>query len=470
MVLKGLGGSSSGLLAKNAYIVLRRVYFDVILKKGMKLLMKIVILTAGTFGDVKPNVALAVGLKKAGHDVRIVTSMDGKDYITQHDIDYFSTSFSIKDLSSTNEAKRIMSAGDKTMNRFMDMKSYLNIFIEKLFQKGIEGCAGYDMIIPAGFGLHVGYHVGEALNIPVIPVLYQPQTMTSDLPLCFFPPLHLGYPLTGLYNKFSYELSDDFLTFALKGVVNKCRKSVGLSEIKHYKFHKTLREKHLPIIYGISSLMLPKPSDYGKHLHFTGYFFLEEDKYYQPSQELEDFLKEGSKPVHIGFGSITMKNPDQLEYSILKALEKCKRRAVILTGWGGLKFDTKNDNIFVTQALPHDWLFPRMAANVHHGGAGTVATSIRAGVPTITVPYTMDLPFFSRIAYEAGVAVKPIRPKNLTSDTLAAAIIKATTDKRLIYRAKVLGAKMMQEDGVGNAVAVINRYLSKKNFRTDYFS
>lgn len=432
--------------------------------------MKICFLTAGTFGDVKPNVALAVGLKKAGHDVRFISSTDAKDYIIEKGLEYYSADFSIKDLSQEDDAKRIMDSGDKTKNHFLDMKTYLNHFIEKLFMKGIEGGKGCDLLIPAGFGIHVGYHVGEALGVPVIPIIFQPQSMTAQYPLCFFPPLPFGKKIQGVYNKLTYELSDDFLLFAIKKTLNECREKVGLGKGSHMKFHKTLRENHAPIIYAISELVLPKPSDYPDYLHFTGYYFLDGDMEYNASQDLLDFLEDGEKPIHIGFGSITMKNPDSLRDIILEALDLCHRRAVILTGWGGLQINEKRNNIYVAKSLPHDWLFPKMAAIVQHSGGGTTFTNIRSGVPAIPVPFTMDCPFWGRVAYNAGVSVQPLNPKNMTAKILADAINVATTDQKLIERAKVLGERMMQEDGVQNAVAIINHYLENYKFKIYYFT
>ncbi len=234
--------------------------------------MKIAILTVGTFGDAKPNVALSIGLKNSGHDVRIVSSTDSMQYITEHGIDYYSTGFSMKELSSGHDAKKIMEAGEKTKNRFMNMKSYLNNFIESLFMKGLEGCAGYDLIISAGFGVHVGYHVGEALGIPVIPVIYQPQSMTEAYPLCFFKPLPLGKTLSGMYNKLTYESSDVFLKLALKKTLNKCRVKAGLEAGKNIDkilIKKDLQGDRDPVRGGVGPLFRPGRRDHRHQAHHS---------------------------------------------------------------------------------------------------------------------------------------------------------------------------------------------------------
>ena len=104
----------------------------------------------------------------------------------------------------------------------------------------------------------------------------------------------------------------------------------------------------------------------------------------------------GEPPVYIGFGSMAGRNPEQLAMLILEALAKSGQRGLLLTGWGGLRPELVPDNVFVLDSAPHSWLFPRMAAVVHHGGAGTTAEGLRAGVPTVIVPFAFDQPFWGR--------------------------------------------------------------------------
>jgi UDP:flavonoid glycosyltransferase YjiC (YdhE family) len=130
---------------------------------------------------------------------------------------------------------------------------------------------------------------------------------------------------------------------------------------------------------------------------------------------------------------------------------------VITTGWGGLSQSDFPDEVFVTEAVPHDWLFPRMAAVVHHGGAGTTGAGLRAGVPSIVTPATNDQPLWARRVKALGAGPAPILRKRLTASRLAHAIHVAVTDESIRKRAAELGEKIRAEDGVGQAIRVFNQ-------------
>jgi sterol 3beta-glucosyltransferase len=144
---------------------------------------------------------------------------------------------------------------------------------------------------------------------------------------------------------------------------------------------------------------------------------------------------------------------------VARALAMTSCRAIVLTGWGGLQPSELPREIFSVDWVPFDWLFPRMAAVVHHGGAGTTAASLRAGKPTIIVPFFLDQFFWGKRVFELGAGPRPIRRKRLDADTLAAAIRTATSDPNMQLRAGELGARIRAEDGVRRAVATFERHL-----------
>ena len=144
--------------------------------------------------------------------------------------------------------------------------------------------------------------------------------------------------------------------------------------------------------------------------------------------------------------------------SILEALAKSGQRGLLLTGWGGLRAELVPDNVFVVDSAPHSWLFPRMAAVVHHGGAGTTAEGLRAGVPAVIVPFVFDQPFWGARIKALGLGPDPIPQKKLTADRLAHAIRIAVTDPGMKQRANSCGEAIRAEDGIGNAVKIIQRY------------
>jgi UDP:flavonoid glycosyltransferase YjiC (YdhE family) len=126
---------------------------------------------------------------------------------------------------------------------------------------------------------------------------------------------------------------------------------------------------------------------------------------------------------------------------------------VLASGWGGLSGEegAQSDQIFFLRHAPHDWLFPRMSAAVHHGGAGTTAAAVRAGIPSVIVPFYGDQPFWARCLNRQGVAPPAVARKTMTADTLASAITDVQYPA-MIQRAAALGSAVRAEDGIGEAV------------------
>jgi sterol 3beta-glucosyltransferase len=186
----------------------------------------------------------------------------------------------------------------------------------------------------------------------------------------------------------------------------------------------------------------------------TGFWFLPAPGW-RPPPRLAAFLESGPPPVYVGFGSMVSAEAARAGRAAVAALRRCGRRGVLATGWGGLEADGWGDDMCAIDAAPHDWLFPQMAAVVHHGGAGTVAAALRAGVPQVGVPSWGDQIFWARRAAALGVGPPPLPRTRLRADSLAAALERALDDPRTRRRAAALAAIIAGEDGVGRAVAAI---------------
>ena len=156
---------------------------------------------------------------------------------------------------------------------------------------------------------------------------------------------------------------------------------------------------------------------------------------------------------------MTNREPAELAQEVVRALAMTRQRAIVLTGWGGLSPQELPKDIFAIDWVPFDWLLPRVSAAVHHGGAGTTAASLRAGVPTIIVPFFLDQFYWGKRVFELGAGPRPILRKSLKADALAAALRVATSDPGMRDRAAKLGQRIRAEDGVARAVATFNRHL-----------
>jgi UDP:flavonoid glycosyltransferase YjiC (YdhE family) len=221
--------------------------------------------------------------------------------------------------------------------------------------------------------------------------------------------------------------------------------------------YKSKATRGLPILYGFSPSVIPVPSDWDDNIHVTGYWFVDEADDWTPPPALVDFLESGAPPVYIGFGSLSNRNPEETADLVIRALKLTNQRAILLSGWGGLHKTDLPESIFMINSIPHSWLFPRVAAVVHHGGASTTAAGLRAGVPSVIVPFYGDQPFWGRRIAELGVGQNPIPRAKLTSERLASAIQQAVTDKGMHERAAILGEKIRAEDGIARAAEVIQQ-------------
>ncbi|MEW5956997.1 MAG: glycosyltransferase, partial [Chloroflexota bacterium] len=224
-------------------------------------------------------------------------------------------------------------------------------------------------------------------------------------------------------------------------------------------FGEWLKQRQL-CLYGFSPNVVPKPSEWDDEVHITGYWFLEKPDDWQPSTDLLDFLESGSPPIFVGFGSMTNRNPEAVTDMVVKALTRSGQRGLLLTGWGGLSNADLPDNIFTIEFAPFDWLFPRMAAVIHHGGAGTTAAGLRAGVPTIIVPFFGDQHLWAWRVAQLRAGPRPIPRKQLSAERLAAAIKETNDSKEIRSCVATLGQRIRSEDGVAEAVRVLNHHLA----------
>jgi UDP:flavonoid glycosyltransferase YjiC (YdhE family) len=210
------------------------------------------------------------------------------------------------------------------------------------------------------------------------------------------------------------------------------------------------------VLYGFSPAVIAKPPDWGPRIHVTGYWFLDAAAAWRPPADLVAFLDEDPPPVYVGFGSMVNREPEATTALVLEALRQAQVRAVLVSGWGGLSPGDLPPTVYMLEAIPHAWLFPRVAAVVHHGGAGTTAAGLRAGVPSLIVPFFGDQFFWGARVAALGVGPPPIPRKELTVARLAQALQEVRGDEAMRRRAAMLGATIRSEDGVARAVEVIS--------------
>lgn len=375
--------------------------------------MNIFIVTLGSRGDVQPYVALGKGLKEAGHTVTLCTSFSFKSFIEEHGLRYgylndefikFINSEKGRDaIENTTSILEWIKTSRKLMRLVEPMQQMMLNDIWNSAQK-----ANPDLIIfhPKAYG---GPHFAEKLSIPAIMAVPFPiYVPTKEFSCMGFPNLNLG----GWYNKMTYKIILKLSKLMSDKYIKELRKLHNLPPLpRNIDFLHTITGEHIPVLHCFSKHVIPEPSDWPDNVHVTGYWFLDRSKTWKPSTKLQNFLDAGPAPVYVGFGSMAGLNPQRLGKIVIESLQKANLRGIIATGWGGLEANNLPNTIFKIDKAPHDWLFPHMAAVVHHGGAGTTAAGLRAGCSAVVCPFFGDQPFWGQHVYKLGAGSKPIHQK-----------------------------------------------------------
>ncbi len=415
--------------------------------------MQITILAAGSRGDVQPYIALARGLNAAGHSVTLGAPANFAAFVQQHGINFAPLRADYYQLMDSKEGHDLKSGNP--LRVMQQMKTVIFPLMRRLLDDSYMVSHGADLLIyhPKLFGTP---HIAEKLNIPACIAMPVPvMTPTSEFPA----PGVLTRSLGPTINRASYGAMNLALR-PFNGMIAEWRRDVlRLPAQSSAVKGQTLRGEPIPILYGFSSHVLPRPHDWPEWAHVTGYWFLDSEHTWQPPAALLEFLADDPPPVYVGFGSMVAENAEQVTQTVIDAIRQSGQRAILASGWGGLRDIALPPSIYQLTEAPHDWLFPRMAAVVHHGGAGTVAAGLRAGKPTVVVSFLADQPFWGQVVQRLGVGPQPLAIKTLRADALAGAIRLAAEDRTMRDRAQAVGERIRAEDGVANAVAVVHGLL-----------
>lgn len=415
--------------------------------------MRIVILATGSRGDVEPYVALGKGLVNAGHTVRLVSHTTYAELINSQGVEFWPVDVDVQGIAQSTDMQALLAGGNflKVMS-LMAKEAEANGHL--LAKVGLSACQGMNMLLAGMGGMYVAVALAEKLDIPVVQAYYAPFSPTRQFPSFLIP--QMPFKLGGSFNRLSFHLARQVMWQGFRRADTLSRRQeLDLRPAPFWGPYNGKYTQHTPTLYAFSPSVIPQPPDWGEDTHITGYWFLEQDGDWQPPPALEDFLQAGPPPVFVGFGSMASSKPEQTARIVLDALANTGQRGILLSGWGGMRVDDLPDSVFLLDSAPFAWLFPRMAAIVHHGGAGTTAAGLRAGVPSLVTPFFADQPFWGSRVADLGVGPEPIPQRKLTVEGLSAGIDQAVTDTAMRQRAAALGAKIQAEDGIANAIAIL---------------
>ncbi|KAI9509221.1 glycosyltransferase family 1 protein [Russula earlei] len=440
-----------------------------------------VCLTIGSRGDVQPYIALGKALQKEGHRVTIVTHEEYKNWVTGFGIEHRTAGGDPAALMKLSVENKMFSP-----QFFKESLSNFRSWLDDLLVDSWEQCKDADVLLESPSAM-AGVHIAEALHIPYFRTFTMPWTKTREFPHAF-----LGPPVESpTFNAASYILFDNVLWAATSSQINRWRKhTLGISstDMGH------LAQSKIPFIYNFSQAVVPKPLDWGDATAISGYWFLDNPELnWTPPRDLLDFIakarSDGKALVYIGFGSIIVPNPKLVTERLIRAVQKSDVRAIISKGWSARMSKSKGEDdvvfpkecfsvsligffflwrLFQTayyldhhlqlDRVPHDWLFPKIDAALHHGGAGTTGASLRAGIPTLIRPWFGDQFFWASRVQKLGAG---LRVNSLHSTEVANALKRATTDRVMKEKAASVGERIRSEDGVRTAIGQIYTYLPR---------
>jgi sterol 3beta-glucosyltransferase len=416
--------------------------------------MRITLLSVGTHGDVEPCLALALGLGRAGYDVTLAAGTNFESFVTGRGVRFAPIRADYLAWLQSDEGRALL-ARRGPVRLFGRLPECVWEMKRRTMEDAREAARGADAIVYHSKVLGA-YDVAEKMGVPTLMAEFMPHVPTSRFPS----PLAPRLPLGRAYNRLSYRLAR-LWQLPQRGLRNRWRvAALGLPPKPWYADDLRRRGRALPVLYAFSPHVLPRPDDWPASATVTGFWFLNPPTAWSPPADLQAFLDAGPPPVYVGFGSMVSRDARRVTGVVVEALRKTGQRGVLAAGWGGLAKAGLPDTVFPVDAVPHAWLFPRVAAVVHHGGMGTTAAGLRAGRPTVVCPFFHDQPFWGRRVWELGAGPRPVPQAVLSADRLAAAIRAATEDEGVRQRAAALGAKIRAEDGVARAVGVVQAHLS----------
>ncbi|WP_195948371.1 glycosyltransferase [Paraclostridium bifermentans] len=399
----------------------------------------ITIICAGSRGDFQPYVALAQRLKILGEEVRISGFSQFENFVRGYGIDYVPIEVDYEELGVDSKMLKQAGSADnplKMILTFNKMKKY-GAQIAKQTYDSLEGS---DLIVYHP-GCVIGYFAAQEMNIPSVLATPFPMNKTAE----YLSVVTYGKARpTRINKKISYKMIQGMLWLASSNTVKQHWKERFGRVPKNFQSpYEKISKDHIAMV-SCSNFVFPRPKDWNKNIYQSGYWFVEENKEYKPSKELEAFINNGEKTVYIGFGSVfDSDEKDKIVKIIIDALKKCGKRGII-SGMG--KVDNLPNNIIAVDGIPHTWLFEKVSVVCHHGGAGTTAAGFRAGVPSVIIPFSNDQFAWAHRAFDLGVGAKPIYKKDLTADKLAEGINYAL-NKDIIERAEILSKNIELEDG-----------------------
>lgn len=408
--------------------------------------MKITIVSLGSCGDVYPSIALGRGFKDIGFQVRLAANTLFEPAARRQGLDFFPISVLYRQSLAINPTI-LYPAKPLDPFRFLTLKkSHIEPVMENIVKDIRHALQDADLVLYNMLGLPA-YYLAKQMGIKSYPICLQPLGKTKEFPS---PVIFSNIQVPRVLYSASYWIVEKCMDFFLSNI----RQFKG--KISSRDCFQEIHTYNIPVLHGFSPYIIPKPADWSTNMHITGYWFLDSPEDWAPPDDLKDFMNNGPAPVCVGFGSMNDPDIKTVIERAVKGILNAGQRVVLLTGWSGADFEKlSSSDLYVAKNIPHSWLFPKMSAVVHHGGAGTTAAAVRAGVPSIIIPFFFDQCFWADRLVHLGVGPPPILKKKLSQNRVSSAVLSVLENGMILENLKRLSSQVNSEQGVKNAVNLV---------------
>ncbi|MEU3841359.1 glycosyltransferase [Streptomyces sp. NPDC028635] len=406
-------------------------------------------MTAGSRGDAAPFTGLGHALARAGHEVTLVTHERFAPLLAGSGVAFHA--LPVDPRAELESARgRGLHRSTTGVGKLVRVVGMARALAGRMTDALLAAAADADVLLLGAALAPLGHAVAEGLGRPSLGLHLQPLAATRE----FAPPLLTTGSWGGAGNRIAGLGVNLAVEHVFASAVPAVRARLGLPALRPAAALRARERQRWPVLHGFSPLVVPRPRDWRPGLEVTGYWWPYDGEHELP-REVREFLDAGPPPVFVGLGSATVPDAGGVSAAVADALRRAGLRGVIQRGWGGLSAD--GDDMLLVDEVPHSLLFPRMAAVVHHCGAGTTAAGLRAGVPAVPVPIQFDERFWAGRLVALGVAPRVLPLRRLTAGALASALVEAVTDPAYGRRARDLGRRIRAEDGEGPVLEALGR-------------
>lgn len=411
----------------------------------------VALLTYGTRGDVEPFVALAAGLRAAGYEPRLAGPEGFASLAVDRGIAFQPLPGDLPALVRS----MVTEAGTNWPRMVVALSRFIAPLAAQAYRILIEWASDADLVVSSFLMTRAGYEIGGRKGRPCVSAQFFPVfAPTAAFPAPVFPDWSLG----GGYRRLTHKLVTQVFRRGGDLLYRRARREdPSLPPLSEWPFD-AVGPSRPPILFAFSPHVIPPPREWRGLARVTGYWPLAAAPDWSPPIELERFLDHGDPPVYVGLGSGGSARAGAWASAAREALERVGVRGLLDVGEAGVPIDPLPPSILVVRSLPHAWLFPRVAAVVHHGGAGTTGAGLTAGKPTLILPTASDQPFWGRRVHQLGVGPAPIPLRRLSVPRLAQAL-ESLGERDMRSAAARLGERIRTDDGVGEAVRIIAEML-----------